>query len=77
MSRRTYKDFTKPAPKEERAERRREKKKNSSLKLLGRFLLVCVALLCAYALVMNWKIIAPDSFVAWVDDVIDGTTGGS
>lgn len=77
MSRRTYKDFSKPADEAERPKKRRGKKKHSSLKLLIRFLIVCAALLCAYALILNWKSIAPDSFVAWVDDVIDGTTGGN
>ena len=78
MSRRTYKDFSKPADESSRADRRREKKKKySGLKLLVRFSLLCIALLCVYAVVLNWKSIAPDSFVAWVDDVVDGTTGGN
>ncbi len=78
MSRRTYKDFSKPAEESSRADRRRErKKKNSGLKLLVRFSVLCVVLLCLYAVVLNWKSIAPDSFVAWVDDVVDGTTGGN
>ncbi len=76
MSRRTYKDFTKPASDAQAPARRRKKKSNGSLKMLGRFLILCAALLCAYALLMNWKSIAPDSFVAWVDDVIAGTAGG-
>ncbi len=76
MSRRTYKDFSKPAE-EGTTEKRRRKKKNSGWKLLVRFMILCVALLCLYAAVLNWKSIAPDSFVAWVDDLVDGTTGGS
>lgn len=78
MSRRTYKDFSKPAEEPSRADKRRErKKKNSGWKLLLRFSVLCVVLLCLYALVLNWKSIAPDSFVAWIDDVVDGTAGGS
>ena len=78
MSRRTYKDFSKPAEEQSRTDKRRErKKKNSGWKLLIRFSMLCVVLLCLYAMVLNWKSIAPDSFVAWVDDIVDGTTGGS
>ncbi len=77
MSRRTYKDFSKPAGEAQATDKRRKKKKHGGLKLLLRFSILCVILLCLYALVLNWKSIAPDSFVAWVDDLVDGTTGGS
>lgn len=77
MSRRTYKDFSKPADEVQATDKRRKKKKHGGLKLLLRFSILCVILLCLYALVLNWKSIAPDSFVAWVDDLVDGTTGGS
>ncbi len=77
MSRRMYKDFSKPAEDTPKSDRRRGKKKHSGIKLLLRFSVLCVVLLCVYALILNWKSIAPDSLVAWVDDLVDGTTGGS
>ncbi len=77
MSRRTYKDFGKPADEAKETSKRRTKKKRGSMKLLIRFMILCAVLLCLYALILNWKSIAPDSFVAWVDDMIDGTAGGS
>lgn len=73
MSRRTYKD----AGRSGQELTGRQKKKGGGLKLLLRFAILCAVLLLLYALVLNWKSIAPDSFVAWVDDLVDGTTGGS
>lgn len=68
-------DFTKPA--EETARPVRRKKRRNNLRLLLRVMLVVVLLLCLYALMVNWKDIAPDRFVSWVQDVVSGTTGGS
>lgn len=74
MSRRTYKDFSKPAEENEQSTRR---KKRVGLRLFLRFILLCAVLLCLYAVVLNWRSLAPDSLVAWADDLVDGTTGGS
>ncbi len=74
MSRRTYKDFSKPASEQEQPTRR---KKRGGLRMFVRFLVLCVVLLCLYTVVLNWRSLAPDSIVAWADDLVDGTTGGS
>ncbi len=68
-------DFNKPAEEDVRPARR--KKRRNNLRLLLRVMLVAVLLLCMYALMVNWKDIAPDRFVAWTQDVVNGTTGGS
>lgn len=75
MRRTINKNFNKPAEEEKRPVRR--KKRRNNLRLLLRVMLVAVVLLCLYALMVNWKDIAPDRFVSWVQDVVSGTTGGS
>lgn len=52
-------------------------KQRGGLRLLVRVMIVAAVLLCVVALVINWRELAPDGFVAWVEDVISGTTGGS
>ncbi len=70
------KNFNRPA--DEQSERpRRRKRRSGNLRLLMRVLLVIALVLCVYALFANWKDIAPDRFVSWVQDVVNGTTGGT
>ncbi len=75
MRRTINKDFNKPA--EETAQPVRRKRKRNNLRVMLRVMLVVVLLLCLYALMVNWKDIAPDRFVSWMQDVVNGTTGGS
>ena len=70
------KNFNRPA--DEQSDRpRRRRRYNSNLRLLMRVLLVVALALCVYALFANWKDIAPDRFVSWVQDVVNGTAGGT
>ncbi len=77
MRHRIRKNFLRPAAEESEFERRRSKKRRGGLRLLVRVMIVCVALFALFVVSLNWKDIAPDNFVAWVEDVINGTTGGS
>jgi len=69
------KNFNRPASEEEQP--RRRKKNRHNLRFFVRLLLVAALILCVYSLLVNWKDIAPDRFVSWVQDVVNGTTGGS
>lgn len=78
MARSIRKDFRKPNDESaDAAPARRAKKKRGGLRLLIRLMIVAAVLLCLYALAVNWQDIAPDRFVAWISDVVSGTTGGS
>ncbi len=70
------KNFNRPAEEETEQPRRRKKRRNS-LRLMVRVVLVIGLILCVYALLVNWKDIAPDRFVSWVQDVVNGTAGGT
>lgn len=81
MRKRIRKDFTEHNPEDEAkttASRKHKKKKNKVIRsrVVIRFLIVAAVLLALYALVINWRAFAPDSFVSWMEDVLDGTTGG-
>ncbi len=78
MGRKTRTDFLTPAneAKDTRV-KKTTKKKRVNMKIMLRFLIIVAVLLCLYAVATNWRYIAPDSFVSWVYDVIDGKTGGS
>lgn len=78
MGRKTRTDFLTPADEaKETHSETKTKRKRANMKLLLRLLIVAAVLLCLYAVAINWRYIAPDSFVSWVYDVIDGKTGGS
>ena len=79
MRHRIQKNYPRPADDEEHASasRKRTKKRGGGLRMLVRVMLVLVALAAFIALMINWKDLAPDSFVAWVEDVVGGTTGGT
>ncbi len=85
MGRKLRKDFRRAADaesertaeQEEKRRQRRAKKRRGKLRLLLRLMIAAVIVLCVVALFANWKEIAPDSFVSWVEDVLAGTTGGS
>lgn len=79
MRHRIQKNYLRPADDEEHASasRKRTKKRGGGLRMLVRVMLVLVALAAFIALMINWKDLAPDSFVAWVEDVVGGTTGGT
>ncbi|MBQ4617926.1 MAG: hypothetical protein IJB27_06085 [Clostridia bacterium] len=62
---------------EEQRKQRRAKKRRGKLRLLMRLGLAAVAVLCVVGLFANWREISPDGFVAWMEDVLSGTTGGS
>lgn len=78
MGRKTRTDFLTPAEDVTTPRKRKStKRKRANMKLLLRLLIAVAVLLCLYAVAINWRYIAPDSFVSWVYDVIDGKTGGS
>ena len=80
MSKRTIKDFRKPAQTEDAgsqpAARRRPRRKNG-LRLLIRLLIVALMVFALCLMVINWKSIAPESVVSWMDDLFGGTVSGS
>lgn len=85
MGRKLRKDFRqtadaereRTAEQEEKRRQRRAKKRRGKLRLLLRLMIVGVVIALVVALFANWKEIAPDSFVSWVEDVLAGKTGGS
>ncbi len=78
MRHRIQKSYSRPTDKEEESTpRKKTKKRGGGLKMLVRVMLVLVVLAAFIALAINWKDLAPDSFVAWVEDVVGGTTGGT
>lgn len=79
MRERIRKDFTRHNPEDgeqNTSTPRRKKKKRVRSHVVIRLLIVAAILLSLYALVANWRTFAPDSFVTWMEDVLDGTTGG-
>lgn len=79
MRERIRKDFTKHNPEDEsRSGSRRKKKAQPRVRsrTVIRLLIVAAVLLALYGLVANWRAFTPDSFVTWMEDVLDGTTGG-
>jgi len=78
MRGRIRKNFRRPAdPDQENQPVKRSKKRRGGLRLIVRLSIVAAILLAVFALLANWKELSPDSFVAWVEDVLGGTTGGS
>lgn len=78
MRHRIQKNFLRPAEQEQDTfKQKRSRKRRGGLRMLVRVMIVLVALAALIALAVNWKDLAPDSFVAWVEDVVGGTTGGS
>ncbi|MBQ3094740.1 MAG: hypothetical protein IJC52_06175 [Clostridia bacterium] len=51
----------------------RRRKHRGNLRFFMRLMLVVAILLCLYAMIVNWRQIAPDSAVAWVEDAVSGT----
>ncbi len=81
MAKRTIKDFRRPADDGEntgsqRVEKRRPRRKNW-IRVLLRLLIVVLIALALYLLAVNWKEIAPESIVSWMDDLFGGTVSGS
>lgn len=78
MRHRIQKNFLRPAEQEQDTfKQKRSRKRRGGLRMLVRVMIVLVALAVLIALAVNWKDLAPDSFVAWVEDAVGGTTGGS
>lgn len=78
MRGRIRKNFRRPAdPDKEDASFKRVKKKRGGLRLIVRLSIAAAIAVAVFALFANWKELSPDSFVAWVEDVLGGTTGGS
>ena len=65
-----------PTQLEQRAPRRRRKTRHN-LRFFMRLMLVVAVLLCLYAMIVNWRQIAPDSAVAWVEDAVSGTSSST
>lgn len=82
MRERIRKDFTEHNPEDEAqsgaSSRKKHKKKKSPVRsrVVIRVLIVVAVIGLLAAVIVNWRAFAPDSFVSWMEDVLDGTTGG-